>query len=88
MLYTRKINPILSDSQNWIFDLEVATLDMMNLEWSYIFPRSRINLPFVVSFIFVGDIGDTKWIREATLKNHISSSLRGVSILRYGLESP
>ena len=61
---------------------------MMNLEWSYIFPRSRINLPFVVSFIFLGDIGETKLIREATLKYHISSSLRGILILRYGLESP
>ena len=88
MLYTRKINPIFSDIQNRIFDFEVAALDMMNLEWSYIFPRSRINLPFVVSFIFLGDIGETKLIREATLKNHISGSLRGISILRYGLELP
>ena len=61
---------------------------MMNFEWSYIFPRSRINLPFVVSFIFLGDIGETKLIREATLKNHISGSLRGILILRYGLELP
>ena len=45
---------------------------MMNLEWSYIFPQSRINLPFVVSFIFLGDIGETKLIRGATLKDHIS----------------
>ena len=88
MLYTHKINPIFSDIQNRIFDFEVAALNMMNLEWSYIFPRSRINLPFVVSFIFLGDIGETKLIREATLKNHISGSLRGISILRYGLESP
>ena len=61
---------------------------MMNFEWSYIFPRSRINLPFVVSFIFLGDIGETKLIREATLKNHISGSLQGISILRDGPESP
>ena len=61
---------------------------MINFEWSYIFPRSRINLPFVVSFIFFADIGETKLIREATLKGHISGSLRGVSILRYGLELP
>ena len=61
---------------------------MVILEWSYIFPRSRMNLPFVVSFIFLGDIGETKLIREATLKNHISSSLREILILRYGLESP
>ena len=61
---------------------------MMNFEWSYIFPQSRINLSFVVSFIFLGDIVETKLIREATLKNHISGSLRGISILRYGLESP
>ena len=61
---------------------------MMNFEWSYIFPRSRINLPFVVSFIFLGDIVEKKLIREATLKNHISGSLRGISILRYGLELP
>ena len=88
MLYTRKINPIFSDIENRIFDFEVAALDMMNLEWSYIFPRSQINLPFVVSFIFLGDIGETKLIREATLKGHISGSLRGISILRYGLESP
>ena len=45
---------------------------MMNFEWSYISPRSPINLPFVVSFIFLGDIGETKLIREATLKGHIS----------------
>ena len=88
MLYTRKINPIFSDIQNRIFNFEVAAPDMMNLEWSYIFPRSRINLPFLVSFIFLGDIGETKLIREATLKNHISGSLQGISILRYGLESP
>ena len=87
MLYTRKINPIFSDIQNRIFNFEVAALDMMNFEWSYIFPRSRINLLFVVSFIFLGDIGETKLIREATLKGHISSSRRGVTILRYGLES-
>ena len=61
---------------------------MMNFEWSYIFPRSRINLPFVVSFIFLGDIGDTKLIREATLKGHISGSRQGIPILRIGLELP
>ena len=88
MLYTHKINPIFSDIQNRIFDFEVAALDMMNFEWSYIFPRSRINVPFVVSFIFLGDIGETKLIREATLKGHISGSRRGVTILRYGLELP
>ena len=88
MLYTRKINPIFPDIQNWIFDFEVAALDMMNFEWSYIFPRSRINLHFVVSFIFLGDIGETKLIPEATMKNHISGSLRGISILKYGLEWP
>ena len=76
MLYTRKLNPIFSDIQNGIFDFEVAALDMMNFEWSYIFPRSRINLLFLVSFIFLGDIGETKLIREATLKNHISGSWR------------
>ena len=48
---------------------------MMNFEWSYTFPRSRINLSFVVSFIFLGDIGGTKLIREATSKNHIYGSL-------------
>ena len=71
MLYIRKINLIFSDIQNRIFDFEVAALDMMNFEWSYIFPGSQINPPFVVSFIFLGDIGETKLIREATLKNHI-----------------
>ena len=88
MLYTRKINPIFSDIQNRFFDSEVAALDMMNFEWSYIFPRSRINLPFVFSFISLGDIGETKLIREATLKSHISVPLRGVTILRFRLESP
>ena len=88
MLYTRKINPIFSDIQNRIFDFQVAALAMMNFEWSYIFPRSGINLPFVVSFIFLGDIGDTNLIREATLKSHISGSLLGISILRYGVEWP
>ena len=76
ILYTRKINPIFSDFQNRIFDFDIAALDMMNLEWSYIFPRSRINLPFVVPFILLRDIIETKVIRETTLKNHISSSRR------------
>ena len=75
MLYTRKVNPIFSDIENWIFEFEVATLDMMHFEWSYIFPRSQINLSFVVSFIFLGDIVETKVIGEATLKGHISGSL-------------
>ena len=88
MLYTRKINPIFSDFQNWIFDFEIAALDMLNLEWSYIFPRPRINLTFVISFIFLGDMVETKVIRQATLKNHISSSRRGISILRILLEPP
>ena len=88
MLYTRKINPIFSDIQNGIFNFKIVALDMMNFEWSYIFPRSRINLPFVVSFIFLGDIGETKLIREATLKGEISGSRRGVTILRYALELP
>ena len=88
MLYTRKINQIFSDIQNRIFDFDVAALDMMTFEWFYISPRSRINLPFVVCFIFLGDRGKTKLIREATLKGHISSSLREVTILRYGLELP
>ena len=88
MLYTRKINLILSDIQYQILDFEVAALDMMNFEWSYIFPRSRINLLLVVSFILLGDIGETKLIREATLKYHIPGSLRGIPILRYELESP
>ena len=86
MLYPRKINPIFSDIQNRIFDFEVPALDMMNFEWSYILPRSRINLSFVISFIFLGDIGEPKF--EATLKNHISGSLRGIPILRIGLELP
>ena len=88
MLYTPKINPIFSDIQNRIFDFEVTALDMMDFERSYIFPRSRIKLPFVVSFTFLGDIGETKLIREAIFKSHISGSLRRVAILRYGLESP
>ena len=61
---------------------------MMNLKWSYIFPRSRINLSFFVSFIFLGDIDETKLIRETTSKNHISGSLRGIQYLRLGLERP
>ena len=88
MLYTRKINPIFSDIQNRIFDSKVAALDIMKFEWFYIFPRSRIKLPFVVSFIFLGDIDETKLIREATLKDHISDSLRGIPILRLGFELP
>ena len=63
-------------------------LDMMNLEWSYIVPRSRINLPFVVPFILLGVIVETKVIRETTLKNHISGSRRGISISRIWLEPP
>ena len=86
MLYTRKIDPVFSDIQNRILNFEVAALDMMNLEWSNFFLRSRINLLFDVSFIFLGDIGITKWIPEATLKHHISGSLRGVPTWRYGLK--
>ena len=48
--------------------MEVTALDMMNFEWSYVFPRSRTNLSFVVSFIFLGDIVETKLIREATFE--------------------
>ena len=68
MLYTRKINPIFSDFQNRIFDFDIAALDMMNLEWSHIFPRSRISIPFVIPFIFLGDIVETKVIRESIQK--------------------
>ena len=88
MLYTRKINPIFSDFQNRIYNFDIAALDMMNLEWSYIFPRSRINLSFVLPFILLGVIVETKVIRETTLKNHISDSQRGIPISRIGLEPP
>ena len=88
MSYTRKINPIFSDIQNRIFDFEVAALDMMNFQLPYIFPRSRINLPLVISFVFLGDKGETKLIREATLKGHISGSRQGIPISRIGLEPP
>ena len=88
MLYTRKINPVFSVIQTRIFDFEVAALDMMYFEWFYIFPRSQINLHFVVSFILLGDMGEAKLIRETTLKKHISGSLRGIPILRLGLEQP
>ena len=71
ILYTRKFNPIFSDFQNRIFDFDIAALDMTNLEWSDIFPRSRINLPFVMPFVLLRDIGETKLIREATLKGQI-----------------
>ena len=83
-----KLIRIFSDLQNRIFDFDIAALDMTNLEWSYIFPRSRINLPFVVSFVLLGDIGKTKLIREATLKGHISGSRRGIPISGIGLEPP
>ena len=76
ILYTRKINPIFSDFQNQIGDFDIAALDMMNLEWSYIFPRSPINLLFFVPCILLGDIVETKVIRETTLKDHISGSRR------------
>ena len=88
ILYTRKINPIFSDFQNRIFDFDIAALDMMNLEWSYIFPGSRINFLFVVPFILLGVIVETKVIGETTLKNHISGSRRGISISRIWLEPP
>ena len=88
ILDNRKIYPIFSDFQNRILDFDIAALDMMNLEWSDIFPQSRITLPFVVPFILLGDIVETKLIREATLKNHISGSQRGIPISRIGLELP
>ena len=75
-----KIIPIFPDFQNRNFDFDIAALDMMNLEWSYIFPQSRINIPFVVSFILLRVIVETKVIRETSLKNHISGSRRGISI--------
>ena len=83
-----KLIRFFSDFQNRIFDFDIAALDMMNLEWAYIFPQSRINLPLVVPFIFLGDIVETKMIGEATLKNHISGSRRGIPISRIGLELP
>ena len=88
MLYTRKIHLAFSLFQNGIFNVEIDALDMMNLEWSYIFPRSRINLPVVLPFVFLGDKGETKLIREATLKGHISGSRRGIPISRIELELP
>ena len=88
IIYTRKINLIFSDFQNRILNFDIAARDVMNLEWSYIFPQSGINLPFDVPFILLGDIAETKVIREATLKNHISSSRRGISISRTGLRPP
>ena len=88
ILYTRKINPIFSDFQNRIFDFDIAALDMTNLEWSDNFPRSRISLPFVMSFICLGDIVESRVIRETTLKGHISGSRRGITISRIGLEPP
>ena len=86
ILYTRKINLIFSDFQNRIFDFDIAALDMTSPEWSDIFPRSRINLPFVMPFVLLRDIGETKLIREATLKGDISGSPRVVPISRIGLE--
>ena len=71
-----------------MFDFDIAALDMMNFEWSYIFPTSQINLRFVVSFIFFRDIGETKLIRETTLKVFFSGSLREIPILRLGFETP
>ena len=68
MSYTRKINPIFSDIQNRNFNSEVAALDMTRFEWSYMFPATRINVLFVLFFIFLGDIGEKKLIRGATLK--------------------
>ena len=88
ILYTRKSNLIFSDFQNRIFDLDIAALDVMNLAWSYIFPRSRINLPLVIPFGFLGDKGETNLIHDATLKGHISGSRRGIPISRIGLEPP
>ena len=87
-LYTRKINPIFSDFQNRIFSFDIAALDVMNLESSYSFPRSRINLRLVMPFVFLGDKGETKLIREATLKGHISGLRRGIPISRIGLKPP
>ena len=77
-----------SDFQNRIFDFDIAALNMTSLEWSDIFPRSRISLPFVMPFICLGDIVETKVIRETTLKGHISGSRRGITISRIGLEPP
>ena len=61
---------------------------MMNFEWPYIFPRSQINLPLVISLVFLEDKGETKLIYEATLKGHISGSRRGIPISKNGFEPP
>ena len=84
--YTPKINQIFSDLQNLIFHFDIAALDVMSFEWPDIFPRSQINLPFVICFVFLGEIGETKLIREATLNGHISCSQRGIPISRILLE--
>ena len=55
-----KLIRLFSDIQNQVFDLEVAALDTVNFELSYILPRSETNLYFVVFFIFLGDMGKTK----------------------------
>ena len=52
------------------------------------FPSTRINVSFVLSLIFLGDMGETKLNRGATSEDGISSSLRGIPILRLGLGLP
>ena len=61
---------------------------MTKFQWSYMFPSTRINVHFVLFFILLGDIGETKLIRGATLKDHIPGSLQGMPILRLGLDLP
>ena len=58
-------------------------------EFSVVLHFSPImNQPFFCCLLHFSYIGETKLIREATLKNHIPGSLRGIPILRLGLELP
>ena len=86
ILYTRKINLIFSDFHNRIFDFDIAALDMMNLQWPYSFPpiTNQLSFCYVPHLYIVG----TKLIREATSKNHMYGSRRGIPISRIGLEPP
>ena len=86
-LYTRNLNPNFSGCRNRILDLDIPALDLTSFDRNYVLPYARINFPFVLPSICLGDMGKTKLIREATCEGHISCCLRGMTIGKHGMYS-
>ena len=87
IINTRNLNPNFSGCRNRIFDFDIPALDLTSLEWTYVLPYARINLPFLLPSICLKDMGKTKLIREATCEGHISRCLRRITIRKRGMYS-